>query len=78
MHKFEGNSTWSIPRFAEVNPRKKIDDKSVKKFEFITEKFRWALTTDFKDQNGIQVTVLILDQISARITKVAYSVSKSQ
>ena len=53
-------------------------DRSMHKFAFITDKFRWTLAADFKDQNGIQVTVLILDQTSARITKVAYSVSKSQ
>ena len=51
-------------------------DKSVHKFAFITDKIRWALTADSKDQNRIQATVVILDctsTISSKLSRLIQS-----
>ena len=55
---------------------KKIIDKSVDKFVFITEKIRWALTAKSKDQTGIEATVVILDCISTISTDLSAKANK--
>ena len=60
----------------DLNMNKKIIDKSVDKFVFITEKIRWALTAKSKDQTGIEATVVILDCISTISTDLSAKANK--